>query len=120
MIPSDRIRAVPDNSHTYILPTTETSSSKNPVNVPESVLDLLLPVILIEIAIVVPPALTRELCDVADNDCLSVVAEIAVFLSCSLLIDVSERRHLERLFGLAFDRFRRSWSAEYGFTLWSS
>jgi hypothetical protein len=44
--------------HTYILPAAETGSSKNSVNVLESVLDLLLPVVLIEVAVVVPAALT--------------------------------------------------------------
>lgn len=58
MIPSDRIRAVPDNSHTYILPTAEPGSLKHSVDVLESVLDLLLPVVLIEITVVVPTALT--------------------------------------------------------------
>lgn len=93
-------------SHTYILPTAEPGSSKDSVNVFESVLDLLLPIVLVEIAIVVPASLTRQFCDVADDDCLRVVAEIAVFLSRSLLVDVSERRQLEDFLGLACDEIR--------------
>lgn len=50
--------------------------------------------------------LTRQFRDVAVDDCLRVVAEIAVFLSRSLLVDVSERRQLEDFLGLACDEIR--------------
>jgi hypothetical protein len=82
---------------------------KNPVNVVESVLDLLLPVVLVEVSVIVPATLTRQLCDIADDDYLRVVTEVAVFLTRSLLVDVSERRHLDKNFvRLVFDGATKS------------
>ena len=77
----------------YVLPPAESSGLKYPLNIVECVLDLLLPVILVEVSSVVPATLARKLRDVADDHCLRIVAEIAAFLAGALLVDVFEGGH---------------------------
>lgn len=77
----------------HILPTPEASGLQDPFHVVECVLNLLFPVILVEIAVLVPAALTGELGCVAYDDCLGVMEGVAQVLASAWSVEVLEGRH---------------------------
>lgn len=82
-----------DTGSAHILPTPEASGLQDPFHVVECVLNLLFPVILVEIAVVVPAALTGELGCVAYDDCLGVVEGVAEVLAGTWSVEILESRH---------------------------
>lgn len=82
-----------ESPKTHVLPSSESRSSENSVDVIERIVDLLVCVVLIEVPLVVPSALPRQFGDVADHDGLRVVAQVAVLLARTGFVDVLQIGH---------------------------
>lgn len=84
-----------ESPKTHVLPSSESRSSENSVDVIERVVDLLVCVVLLKVSFVVPSALSRQFGDVADHDGLRVVAmaQVAVLLARTGFVDVLQIGH---------------------------
>lgn len=71
-----------------VFPTTQPGGLKYALDVVKGVVDLALPVFGVQVAVVVPAALTGALDDVAEDDALRVVVHVALYLSGALFVDV--------------------------------